>query len=198
MAYFSDASIPGKIPVREAFRSYATEVGFGKFCVAIPPTSQELETQRDPSITLSRLNLVDAAQAEWGQIIELRKDVQSHRKLARLRLFIHKNYADCQFSYIEDDLARRIDEYEQVTRKFGLKTALSSLSMLLDAKVLQTSAGAGLVAALFGGPVVGLTAAAAIEIGKVAISIAEKHYDLKDWQSGNDLAYIFDAMKALS
>lgn len=54
------------------------------------------------------------------------------------------------------------------------------------------------MAALFGGPVVGLTAAAAIEIGKVAINIAEKHHDLKDWQSGHDLAYIFDAKKALS
>ena len=197
-AYFSDASIPGKMSIREAFRSYATDVGFGKFCVAIPPTASVVGAQRDPSITLSRLHLVDAAQAEWRQLVELRKDVQSHRKLARLRLFIHKNYADCSFSYIEDDISRRIDEYEQVTKKFGLKTTLSSLSMLLDAKALQTSAGAGLVAGLFGGPIAGLTAAAAVEIGKVVVNIAEKHHDLKDWQAGHDLAYIFETKKALS
>lgn len=197
-AYFSDATIPGKASVREVFRNYAAKVGFSKFCVAIPPTSRGVETQRDPSITLSRLNLVDASQAEWSQIIELRKDVQSHRKLAKLRLFIHNNYSGCSFSYIEDDLSRRIDEYEQVTKKFGLKTTLSSLSMLLDAKAIQTSAGAGLVAGLFGGPLIGITAAAAVEIGKIAINIAEKHHDMKDWQAGHDLAFIFDANKALS
>lgn len=43
-----------------------------------------------------------------------------------------------------------------------------------------------------------LTAAAAIEIGKVAINIAEKHHELKDWQSGHELAFVFDAKKALS
>jgi len=197
-AYFSDTSIPGRSSVREAFRSYATKVGFGNFCVAIPPRPFEASAQCDPSITLSRLNLVDASQAEWRQIIELRKDVQSHRKLARLRLFIHNNYSGCSFSYIEDDLSRRLDEYEQVTKKFGLKTTLSSLSMLLDAKALQASAGAGLVGGLFGSPLLGLTAAAAVEIGKVAINIAEKHHDLKDWQAGHDLAFIFDAKKALS
>lgn len=197
-AYFSDVSIPGVTSVREAFRSYASGIGFERFCVAMTPTTEELGSQRDPSITLSRLSLVDATQAEWRQIIELRKDVQSHRKLARLRLFIHENYADCSFSYIEDDLSRRIEEYEQVTRKFGLKTTLSSLSMLLDAKALQTSAGAGLVAGLFGGPLVGLTTAAAIEIGKIAVNVAEKHHELKDWQSGHELAFIFDAKKALS
>lgn len=198
VAYFADASIPGITSVREAFRSYAAGIGFEKFCVAIPPATEVCGSQHDPSITLSRLNLVDAGQAEWRQIIELRKDIQSHRKLAKLRLFIHKNYAGCSFSYIEDDLSQRIEEYEQVTRKFGFKTTLSSLSMLLDAKALQTSAGAGLLAGLLGGPFVGLTAAAAIEIGKIAINIAEKHHELKDWQSGHELAFIFDAKKVLT
>ncbi len=36
------------------------------------------------------------------------------------------------------------------------------------------------------------------EIGKVAANIAEKHHDLKDWQSGHELAFIFDTKKALS
>ena len=85
-----------------------------------------------------------------------------------------------------------------MTKKFGLKTTFSSLSLLLDAKALQASAGAGLVAGLFGGPLIGLSAAAAIEIGKIAVNIAEKHHDLKDWQSGHELAFIFDTQKALS
>ena len=197
-AYFADAAISGITPIREAFRRYAKGIGFDRFCVAVPSAPGTCGSQSDPSITLSKLNLIDASQAEWRQIIELRKDIESHRKLARLRLFIHKNYANCSFAYIEDDLSQRIEEYERVTKKFGLKTTLSSLSLLLDAKSLQASAGAGLVAGLFGGPLVGLSAAAAIEIGKVAVNIAEKHHDLKDWQSGHELAFIFNTKKVLS
>ena len=197
-AYFSDATIAGTATVREAFREYAAGLGFDKFCVVVPPKGDESGNQQDPSITLSRLNLIEASQAEWRQIIELRKDIQSHRKLARLRLFIHNNYANCSFAYIEDDLSQRIEEYEQVAKKYGLKTVLSSLSMLLDAKALQPSGGAGLVAGLFGGPIVGLSAVAAIEVGKIAINFAEKHHELKDWQSGHELAFIFDAKKNLS
>ncbi|HIC46591.1 hypothetical protein [Methylophaga sp.] len=85
-----------------------------------------------------------------------------------------------------------------MTKKFGFKTTLSSLSLLLDAKAIQASAGAGLVAGLFGGPLIGLSAAAAIEVGKIAVNIAEKRHDLKDWQSGHELAFIFDTKKALS
>lgn len=197
-AYFADASISGMPPIRDAFRRYAKGIGYEQFSVAVPSSTEVSGSQCDPSITLSKLNLIDVSQAGWRQIIDLRKDIESHRKLARLRLFLHKNYAGCSFAYIEDDLSLRIEEYERVTKKFGLKTTLSSLSLLLDAKALQTSAGAGLVAALFGGPIVGLSAAAAIEIGKVAVNIAEKHHDLKDWQSGHELAFIFDARKALS
>ncbi len=197
-AYFANAAISGITPVREAFRRYAKGLGFDKFSVAVPSASEVDGSQCDSSIILSKLNLVDASQAEWRQIIELRKDIESHRKLTRLRLFIHKSYADCSFAYIEDDLSQRIEEYERVTKKFGLKTTLSSLSLLLDAKALQASAGAGLIAGLFGGPLVGLSAAAAIEIGKIAVNIAEKHHDFKDWQSGHELAFIFDTKKALS
>lgn len=197
-AYFADAAISGITPIRQAFHRYANGIGFDRFCVAVPSATGTGGSQSDPSITLSKLNLIDASQAEWRQIIELRKDSESHRKLARLRLFIHKNYADCSFSYIEDDLSQRIEEYERVARKFGLKTTLSSLSLLLDAKALQASAGAGLVAGLFGGPLVGLSAAAAIEIGKIAVNIAEKHHDFKEWQSGHELAFIFDTKKVLS
>lgn len=197
-AYFEDASISGTTPIREAFRRYAKGIGFDRFSVAIPSTAESVGNQCDPSITLSKLNLVDASQAEWRQIIELRKDTESHRKLARLRLFIHKNYANSSFAYIEDDLLMRIDDYERVTKKFGLKTTLSSMSLLLDAKALQASVGAGLVAGLFGGPLAGLSTAAAIEIGKIAVNITEKYHDLKDWQSGHELAFIFDTKKALA
>jgi len=197
-AYLADANVGEGPSIRQVFHKYAQSLGYDDFSVVLPANKELSGSQSDPSITLSRLNLIDATQADWRQIIEVRKDVQSHRKLARLRLFIHNNYSGCSFSYIEDDLSRRLEEYEQVSKKFGLKTMLASLSMLLDAKALQTSAGAGLIAGLFGGPLVGLSTTAAIEIGKIAINVAEKHHELKDWKAGHDLAYVFETQKRLT
>jgi hypothetical protein len=75
---------------------------------------------------------------------------------------------------------------------------LSSLSMLLDAKSLQASVGSGLLAGLFGGTVVGATTAPVVEVGKIAIHVAEKRHEMKIWQGSYHLAYIFDIRRFLS
>jgi len=95
-------------------------------------------------------------------------------------------------------LCRRLDQYEQASSKFGFQKITSSLSMILDAKSLHAAAGAGLAGALFGGPIVGGVAAASVEIGKIAINIAEKHHEMKAWQDGHDLAYIFNVQRTLN
>lgn len=198
MQYFRNAVAPGAIPVREAFRNYACSLGFERFSVALPSSCIESGENLDPCVTLSRLNLIDGNGADWLQILEVRKDDQSYRKLSRLRLFMHKNYSAQPFSYIEDDVLRIVEDYEQTTKKFGFKTTLSTLSMLLDAKNIHASLGAGLVAGIFGGPVIGAGAAACIEVGKIAVSIAEKRHEMNDWKAGHDLAYIFETKEKLS
>jgi hypothetical protein len=188
-AYFTDAALPNELPIRSIVTKYANGIGFKDYSVAIPFSGNGEVS--DPAITLSNLNLIDASQADWEQIIEIRKDVQSSKQLTRLKLFIHENFNNKPLTYIEDDLSRRIDNYEQACKKFGFKTITSSLSMLLDAKSLQSAVGTGLVAGLFGGPIVGSLTAASIELGKVAINIAEKRHEMKSWQDGHELAYLF-------
>lgn len=152
----------------------------------------------DPSITLSKLNLIDTSNAEWDQIVEVRKDKESHQRLIRLKLFMNENYSDRPFSFIEDDISTRLFDYELVCQKFGFKTITSSMSALLDSKSLHTSIGAGLVAGLFGGPIAGLSAGAAIEVGKILVQIAEKKHDMNYWKKGHDLAYIFETRKKVT
>ncbi|MEI8605762.1 hypothetical protein [Pseudoalteromonas sp. B160] len=194
-AYFTGATLPNEMSIRSIVTNYAKDVGFQNYSVAIPVSDKQ--EQSDPAITLSNLNLIDADQADWQQVLEIRKDIQSSKQLTRLKLFIHENFDGKPITYIEDDLCRRLDCYEQACKKFGFKTVTSSLSMLLDAKSLQAAVGTGLVAGLFGGPVVGSITAASIELGKVAINIAEKHHDMKSWQDGHELAYIFKTKETL-
>ena len=197
-AYLADATIKGQKPIRELFREYSSRVGFDKFSVIMFNNQGSKGTNSDPSIILSKLSLIDTSNADWSQIIEVRKDKESHQRLAKLRLFINKNYSNCSFSYIEDDISMQLYEYELVCKKFGFNTITSTISTLLDSNSLQTSIGAGLIAGLFGGPVVGLSVGAAIEVGKIMIQITEKKHEMNHWQKGHDLAYIFETIKNIS
>lgn len=195
-AYLANEQKDGALPVRKAFADFANSLGVGNYSVALPLDEQGNTT--DPCVTLSGLNLIDANSADWRQILEVRKDEASRRKLARLRLFLHESYQDKPKSFIEDDLLRRIDDYENTSKKFGFNILTSSLGMLLDAKSLQSSVGAGIVGTLFGGLGVGALTAAAVEVGKVAINVAEKRHEMQSWQAGHELAYIFGTKEKLS
>ncbi|WP_148280240.1 hypothetical protein [Rubrivivax gelatinosus] len=194
-AYLSDAHINGGAPIRQALSEYANALGVQNFSVALPTAVGGNEA--DPSLMLSNLQLIDAASADWRQILDVRKDDTSRRKLARLRLFLHEDFQGKPATFIEDDLLRRVEDYELTTKKFGFTTLTSSLGMLLDAKSLQASAGAGVLAGFFGGIEVGLLSAAAIELGKVALNVAEKRHDMKHWQSGHEMAYVFETRNRL-
>jgi len=74
-----DASLPKAIPIRAALASFAKTIGFDNYSVAIQ--SEEEGTQTDPAIVLSNLNLIDTSHAEWNQIMEIRKDGDSKKKL---------------------------------------------------------------------------------------------------------------------
>jgi len=64
--------------------------------------------KEDPALILTGLKLVDTSQIKWRQIIELRKDKESMKKLRRLRTFIFQNYKDKPMVFIQDDLLNKI------------------------------------------------------------------------------------------
>lgn len=197
-AYLANDELPGHPPIRAIFQEYARSLGFEEICVSVPARTAAVGTSADPSLTLSQLKLVDTAGADWRQVIELRKDKESHQRLIRLRLFVHSNYAGRPFTFIEDDLARRVQEYETAARKHGFKTVLSSLTVLLNAKDLQASLGTGLVAGLFGGPIAAIGTGLAVEVGQIAVHVAERVHEMREWRSGHELAYIIETQAKLA
>lgn len=197
-SYLANDALPGHPPVRAIFQEYARSLGFDEICVSVPFRTAEVATNADPSLILSRLKLVDSAAADWRQIIELRKDKESHQRLIRLRLFMHSNYTGRSFAFIEDDLANRLHEYEAASNKHGFKTVLSSLSMLLSAKELQASLGAGLIAGLFGGSLTALGTGAVVEIAQIAVHVTERLHEMRDWRSGHELAYLIETQAKIA
>jgi hypothetical protein len=62
----------------------------------------------------------------------------------------------------------------------------------MDAKTLQAAAVAALTGAIFQGTKTGVTGAAVVELGKVALEIGKKAVQIKRLREGHDLAYLID------
>lgn len=148
-------------------------------------------------MTLLRLPWIDADAASWEQIIEFRQDIESARKLRRLRLFFYENYAGKSSAFIGDDLLKRLDDYEAVRKKHGFEALTGSLSSILKSSNLVSAVGAGLAAALFGGPVLGVGTTAAVEVGNFSIELSRKLFTVREYEKGHEFAYLIDAKKRL-
>lgn len=78
--------------------------------------------------TLANIPIIDADAADFDQIKNLRRDVESKRKLRNLKLFMHETYVDKSIDFIEDDLHRRIYEFNRAIQKHGFQIQQAVLS----------------------------------------------------------------------
>ncbi len=199
MLYLQNHSTPESGSIRTEFARFANELGFSYSSMLLPGDDPRQASISDvyTTITMSKVPLVDVSSASWEQIMELRRDPEAKKKLRRLRLFLYENYVGKETAFIEDDLQRRLDDYDSAMRSLGLRAATSVLSVILDAKNLQSSIAAGIAGALWGGTAGAITSAAVIELGKIAIEIAKKRQDVHELQQGHDLAFIIAAEEKL-
>jgi hypothetical protein len=195
IAYLENRSAPDSTPVRAHFTSFAATLGLECADALLPSSGRAVSSEYEPALVLSRLELIDTSQTSWEQIVELRKDQSSRARLQRLRAFLTQNYSGKSAAFVEDDIGRRLHEYEETVRKFGFETTTSAISVLLDSKSLHGAVATGIGAALFGGPLLGITAAAAVELGRVSLEVAKQRRRMHDWQATHELAYVIEARK---
>jgi len=163
---------------------------------AILPQQYSLETDyeepQDIAAVLTNVQLIDASEASWEQILEVRRDMECRTKLRNLKLFLYTNYKDKPAAFIEDDLARRVEEYHRAARQHGLQTCLSTLSATVNSKDLLTSAAAGLSEAFLGGPVAEIGAAAVIQIANISIELSKAYASYRKLKQDHETTYIIE------
>jgi hypothetical protein len=96
-------------------------------------------------VSIAGILVPSAKDLSWDAITELRKDATARQRLRRLRVFAANEYAGKSRGYIEDDLSVRAEDYEQVLKSWGIKTALGALSTCLS---VQTALQASIVEAM--------------------------------------------------
>lgn len=157
------------------------------FEVPAQPNAIEIEFQKIP--------MINAENLEWGHILEVREDKKFAIKARKFRLFLYENYQGKSQAYIQDSLYKKIDDYEEACKKHGLELTLSTLKTTLESKSLLATFSTATAAILLGQPFIAggaIVAGASIELGKMAINIAEKRLELRTLKNSSDVSYLFD------
>ncbi len=113
-------------------------------------------------------------------------------------MVLRDDYQGKDRQYIEDDLARRLDQYDNKCKDLGLETCMSVLSVILDAKHLQTAIAGGVAATLLGSPIAGITTAASLELGQITLELARRKHDFNKFRRDHKLGYIIDSRERLA
>ena len=89
--YINDSTLANGNNVREALKSFTSQLGIDKYSVLLPPpqidSPDAYDNDENPCLTLSNIQLIDTDKTSWEQIFELRKDTASANKLRNLKLF---------------------------------------------------------------------------------------------------------------
>lgn len=147
----------------------------------------------DIGVILSGLKLVDADAIPIEKLVEFRLDKNSVASLRALRLFCMTNYNGKSKAFIEDDLMHRIDEYENVAKKWKFQTMECGFTTLFTSKSLAGSFGGATISAISGMPIAAsLTAVAGAvwEIGKVSLAISSKAFEGRAALKSNPVSYV--------
>jgi len=130
-------------------------------------------------MALENLNIVDESQLTWDQIRQFREDTESRSKYRRLIHWLDKDMVGKSQSFVEDEIAVKLENYEHALEKHGIKSVVGAFKDLLYDN-LGLFGAAGLAAAGF--PYL----AGGIVVGKVGVKLAEAHLDLDDVKHGDN------------
>jgi hypothetical protein len=176
----------------------AVQVGVsGPGTFVLPEQSLSDDSVVDPALTISGLSLIDTSRMDWRQILEMRRDKQSIRKLRRLRLFMQEKYDGKDLEFVREDIHQRIEDYNEVAKTWGATVGEGALTMLLG-KEVRYSLAAALAATLAGMPQASLVAAVPFlaKLGEVCIELRGKRRDFGLKLATNPVAFLCEVMRA--
>jgi hypothetical protein len=134
----------------------------------------------------------------WEQVGEFRRDRLNREKYRKLLHFMDGEMVGKPLSFIHDELAFRLSDYEFSLRKHGIRTVTGALGSMMDWKHLTSGSLVGSVASITSGsPTIGVLSGAGLLIGRAALSIVETRLKLDEVKRGpgSEVAFIHEAKK---
>lgn len=140
------------------------------------------------------VGVINEARLDWQQVIELRHDHQAASDIRRLRHWLDSEMAGRTISFVSDEIAVRLENYEQALRKHGIETLHGTLSDLLDEKFLIGVSAAVGSAGVTGGGLWAALAGGGLTVGRVVLSISKRMIELRDRSNnqGAEVAFVHE------
>ncbi|GAA2683228.1 MULTISPECIES: hypothetical protein [Actinosynnema] len=161
-----------------------------------PPRYPSIKTNNMVEVQLHRMNVVNTELAPWEQVYDFKKDNESVRALRDMRLLFDEKLRDKNFSFVEDYISKKLDDYELARKKHGFETATGTLQLFLNSKSAAGAgaiAAAGIIADKSAISVPAFSAAVVLELGNVIVNIINRRKSFTFFGKNADLAYVFMA-----
>jgi hypothetical protein len=148
---------------------------------------------------LSNLGVVDEQRTTWEQIREFRRDKQATAKYRALVHWLDDTMIGKPISFIEDEINRRIDDYQWSIKKYGMETVVGTLAAIADSKSLFGAAATYVTLATLGNDLVAAVAGVGILVAKASTHVARAALNLEDIKrtKNPEVAYVHQALKQL-
>lgn len=189
-------------PVERAIADNLTST-FGLPAIPVYQTQGTRDEQYRPGRTdlivasVSELELVDEAQLTWEQVLEFRRDRETRAKYRRFVHWLDSELVGRSQSFITDEVAARMRDYEWSLRKHGIKTALGSLSALLDPAFLAGTSLAVTSAAIAGNGQIAAITGLCVTCGRALVTIGSSLVDLADERrKASEIAFVYEIAAA--
>lgn len=183
--------------LREVARSFSTEHGIPMvpiYNLSADRNSEYREGERQVIVaTLSNLQIVDETNLTWVQVLEFRKDEEIRNKYKRFLHWLDKEMVGKNQAFFEDEIAIKLENYEDALKKHGIKTALGTIEEALDGKYLI----GGSVIILAGHPVLGVLVTGVLIGAKVAVKLSQVKLDFENVERGpnSEISWVYEAKK---
>lgn len=148
---------------------------------------------------LQNIGIVDEKRLSWEQVLDFRSDADSRKKYKRFLHWLDKEMIGKSQSFIEDDIAIKLEDYESALKKHGLKTVIGTIDEALDGKYLAGILGITAPLILTGHPTLGFLAGTGLLVGKVAVKLSQVLLDYDDIERGpnSEISWVYE-VKQLS
>jgi hypothetical protein len=176
-------------------------------------TRARLYRQGDASAVLTVLNnvpVIDEDALTWEQVLEFRRDSLAKASFRRMLHWLDSQMVGKSLSFVEDEVAIRLEQYDRSMRKHGLRTVVGTLTALLDSKFLigaTTAVGLSAAAlstpglsaaglsAFHAGGIGALIAGAALTVSKVSLHLAKLQIDAEEARNtaAGEIAFVVAA-----
>lgn len=143
---------------------------------------------------MENLGIVYEFALTWEQVLEFRKDMEARKKYRRFLHWLDKEMIGKSQSFIEDEIAIKLNDYEESLKKHGIRTFLGTMSEILDGKYLLGSTGIAGTLTLAGHPTFGIFAGTGLIVGKIGLKLSQTILDYEDIERGpkSEISWVYE------